>query len=49
MDYSISVCEKKKEAKERKKERKTYINFKFSGESKELEKLRNQKKAVPVN
>ena len=38
-----------------KKERKTYIDFKFSGESKRgqnnkvLEKLRNQKKGVPVN
>ena len=38
-----------------KKERKTYINFKFSDESKGgqnnkvLEKLRNQKKGVPVN
>ena len=38
-----------------KKERKTYINFKFSGENKRgqnnkvLEKLRNQKKGVPVN
>ena len=35
--------------------RKTYIDFKFSGESKggqnnkALEKLRNQKKGVPVN
>ena len=37
------------------KERKTYINFKFSAESKGgqnnkvLEKLRNHKKGVPVN
>ena len=41
--------------KKREKERKTYINLKFSGESKGgqnnkvLEKLRKQKKAVPVN
>ena len=47
MDYSLYVFEKRK--------RKTYINFKFSGESKGghdnkvLEKSRNQKKGVPVN
>ena len=49
MDYSLYVCEKKE------KERKTYINFEFSGEgegaqnNKVLEKLRNHKKVVPVN
>ena len=41
--------------KERKKERKTYMNFYFSGVSKGgqnnkvLEKLRNKKKGIPVN
>ena len=49
MDYSLYVYEKK-----RKKE-KLKINFKFSGESKGgqmnkvFEKLRNQKKGIPVN
>ena len=44
------MCMEKK-----KKGRKTYINFKFSGKSKGgqnnkvLGKLRNQKKGVPVN
>ena len=39
----------------KKKERKTYINYEFLGESKGgrnnkvLEKLRNQKKGVPIN
>ena len=47
MDYNLYVYGKKV--------RKTYIDFKFSGESKGgqnnkvFEKLRNQKKGVPIN
>ena len=48
MGYNLYVYEKKKE-------RRTYINSKSSGEnegsknSKVLEKFRNQKKGVPIN
>ena len=50
MEYSLYVHGKRKKGR-----KKNYVNFKFSGKSKEsqnnkvLEKLRNQKKDFPVN